>query len=56
MHYRNCISAVGLRYPVAYQQPTDKTETQFGIGPQPHFVFHDRAERSEAISACSRWP
>lgn len=56
LHYRNCLQAADLRYPVAFQQPTSETETQFGIGPQPHFVFHDEENRSGAISNCSRWP
>jgi hypothetical protein len=54
--YRNCLSAVDLRYPVAYQQPTDKTDVQFEIGPQPEFVFHERVRRTEALNECSRWP
>ena len=56
LHYRNCLQGVELRYPVAYQQPTSRTETQFGIGPQPHFVFYEKPQRDRAISSCSRWP
>jgi hypothetical protein len=56
LHYRNCLESATARYPVAFQQPTDKTDTQFGIGPQPHFVFTDEDEREEAIAACSRSP
>ena len=54
--YRNCLAEADLRYPVAFQQATDKTDTQFEIGPQPKFVFHERVQRAEALNECSRWP
>ena len=56
MHYRNCLAKADLQYPVAFQQATDKTNTQFEIGPQPEFVFHDSDRRAEALTDCSRWP
>lgn len=48
----NCIAMAQAKYPVAYQQPTEKTETQFGIGPQPHFVFYNKAKLEEALEEC----
>ena len=58
MHYRNCLANVELRYPVAYRQVEggNPLNPYLDIGPQPHFVFHERADRNEAIAGCSRWP
>jgi hypothetical protein len=56
VHYRNCLAQADLLYPVAFQQATDETNTQFEIGPQPEFVFHDSVRRAEALNDCSRWP
>ncbi|HWO16967.1 MAG TPA: hypothetical protein VNM89_09685 [Solirubrobacterales bacterium] len=62
LHYRNCLANVELRYPVAYQQaapnPRNPYAEQFGLGGgvEAGFAFHDRADRNDAIAACSRWP
>jgi hypothetical protein len=56
IHYRNCLNAVELRYPVAYRQATSETNLNFKIGPQPGFDFYNQAGRDNAIDSCSRWP
>jgi hypothetical protein len=60
LHYRNCLTSVELRYPVAYheiqgsgnayREVFEGTETKFG------FVFYQREGRRRAIAGCSRWP
>jgi hypothetical protein len=58
MRYRNCLLKADLRFPVAYQQPTDSFNPNLGRfgGPRPHFVIPNAEARLSALGECSRWP
>lgn len=58
MRYRNCISRVEARYPVAYQQPLQGAEDQWRAEPeyQPgEFVYSSEADRLAALGRCEPW-
>jgi hypothetical protein len=64
-HYRNCLSSVDMRYPLAYRQPLQGSgnaeRAQFGLprgweAEPGGFVVQDSKGREEAIAGCSRWP
>lgn len=55
MHYRNCLTAAGLRYPVAYG--VGDLHGTYGLDKYSKvMLFPNGEERDEAISDCSRWP
>lgn len=56
-HYRSCLTEAELRYPAAYQQGGTEEPNPYLEEKTPgHFVFHEKAQREDAISSCSRWP
>lgn len=60
LHYRNCLTSVELRYPIAYQQgePGAGGGGKYGNAflRAGSFVFYQGENRSKAIAGCSRWP